>query len=211
MAISLPYLAEVLFAEMVNRRRDEFFSLTRLHRIADLDFVRAAPRIASREVPLASFSGRTFDGASRIDVVVRLRPGLATAFELKLGTTRLSKSRVDEEWLACCATSHNDRRWRGNMMAILDRRFPSPVAEELAAEVNGERLVLTPTWFVVTRRATLAAWQTARPDFSDNVRLLAFEDVVDRFGGREPFNALVAEALAVDFYREWVLRDDTAG
>ncbi len=211
MAVSLPHMAEALFVEMVNRRRDEFFSLPELDRLADLDFVRAAPTIASREVPLASFSGRAFDGASRMDVVVRMRPGRATPFELKLGTTRLSKTRVDEEWLACCATSHNGRRWRGKMMAILDRRFPPPVAEELAAEVKGERLVLTPTWFVVTRRATLAAWKISPPNFSANVRLLAFEDVVDAFGGREPFNALAAEALAVDFYREWVLGDDTAG
>jgi hypothetical protein len=211
MAISLPYLAEVLFAAMVNRRRDEFFALSELDRFADLDFVRAAPEIASREVPLARFAGKAFDGASRIDVVVRLRPGVATAFELKLGTTRLSKSRVDEEWLACCVPSHNDRRWKGNMMAILERRFSRPVDAELAVDLNGERLVLTPMWFVVARRATLSAWETACPAFSENVRRLAFEQVVESFGGREPFNTLVAETLAIDFYREWVLGDDAVG
>jgi hypothetical protein len=159
MNISLSHVAGVLFAEMVNRRRDEFFSLPALDRLADPDFVRGPRKIASLEVPLARFLGKTFDGASRIDVAVRMRPGEATAFELKLGTTQLSKRRVDEEWLARCASSHGGRRWAGNMMAILDHRFPEPVAGELAAEVDGERLVLTPTWFVVAKRATLAAWQ----------------------------------------------------
>jgi hypothetical protein len=163
MNISLWHVAGVLFAEMVNRRRDEFFTLPALDQLADPEFVRAAKKIASCEVPLASFLGKTFDGAGRIDVAVRMRPGEATAFELKLGTTRLSKTRVDEEWLARCASSHGGRRWAGNMMAILDRRFPKPVAEELAAEVDGERLVLTPTWFVVAKRATLAAWQNLPP------------------------------------------------
>jgi len=209
MSISLSDVAGVLFAEMVNRRRDEFFSLPALDQLADLDFVRAATKIALCEVPLGRFLGKAFDGASRIDVAVRMRPGEATAFELKLGTTRLGKRRVDQEWLACCSSSHGGRRWAGNMMAILDRRFPKPVAEELAVEVEGERLVLPLTWFVVAKRATLAAWKKLRPNFSSNVRLLAFEDVVDAFGGREPFNALAADVLRVDFYREWGLGDDT--
>jgi hypothetical protein len=136
---------------------------------------------------------------------------VATAFELKLGTTRLSKSRVDDEWLACCTSSHNDERWKGNMMAILDRRFSLPVDGDLTVELDGARHVLTPTWFLVARRSTLSAWKSACPAFSENVRRLAFEDVVEGFGGREPFNALVAEILAIDFYREWALGDDTAG
>jgi hypothetical protein len=136
---------------------------------------------------------------------------VATAFELKLGTTRLSKTRVDDEWLACCTSSHNDRRWKGNMMAILDRRFSLPVDGDLTVELDGARHILTPTWFLVARRSTLSAWEGAGPAFSENVRRLAFEDVVDGFGGREPFNALVAEILAIDFYREWVLGNDTAG
>jgi hypothetical protein len=168
MAISLSYLAEVLFTEMANRRRDQFLALTGLGAVADFGFVRQASQIASREVPLAPFGRRIFDGASRIEVAVRLRPGVATAFELKLGTTRLSKTRVDEEWLACCTTSHNDRRWKGNMMAILDRRFGKRVEDDLAVALDGERYVLTPTWFLVARRPTLSAWESACPAFSEN-------------------------------------------
>lgn len=209
MAISLPYVGEELFAAMVNRRRDEFFKLSVFNGLVDHDFVRTTPRIASCQVPLAGFAGRTFDGASRIDVLVRVQPGVATAFELKLGKTRLTKTRVDKEWLACCDTSHNDRRWKGKMMAILDRRFGRLVDEDLAVELNGERLTLTATWVVVARRATLSAWETACPAFSENVKRLAFEEVVEGFGGRKPFNALVAETLAFDFYRDWALGDET--
>jgi hypothetical protein len=211
MVISLSNVAGVLFAEMVNRRRAEFFSLPALDQVADLDFVSAATKIAWCEVPLANYSGKAFDGASRIDVVVRTRSGRGTAFELKLGTKGLNKKHVDDKWLGRCSTSHNGRRWRGKMMAILDRHFPQSVAEELAAEVDGERVVLTPTWFVVARRVTVAAWEKLPPNFSSNVRRLAFEDIVDGFGGGEPFNALAAEILRVDFYREWGLGNDTAG
>jgi hypothetical protein len=88
---------------------------------------------------------------------------------------------------------------KGNMMAILDRRFSLPVDGDLTVELDGARHVLTPTWFLVARRSTLSACEGACPAFSENVRRLAFEDVVDGFGGREPFNALVAEILAIDF------------
>jgi len=93
------------------------------------------------------------------------------------------------------------------MMAVLERHFDCPMDEDLMAIPNGERLVLAPRWFIVARRKILTQWNTSPPAFSENVTRLAFEDVVEAFGGRKPFNALVRELLSIDFYHEWVLGD----
>ncbi len=97
------------------------------------------------------------------------------------------------------------------MMAILERRFSETFNDDLVAVVDKERLVLTRQWFVVARKRILASWKAAPPSFSENTRYIAFEDVVDVFGGKEAFNALVREMLDFDFYREWVQNEPTAG
>ena len=88
-------------------------------------------------------------------------------------------------------------------MAILDRRFPVPVPDELIANIEGERITLTRTWFLITRRQTVKAWRTSPPDFGEHVRFLAFEDVIQSFGGQNAFNRMVREMLDFDFYSEW--------
>ena len=203
MPIALTHLAEKVFARMVNEQPDAFLSLCGLTDEADADFVHAARELAACEVRFEPFGGRSFDGASRVDVVVRLRRDRAVPFELKLGSTRLNKARINDEWLAACQPSHNDRRWKGNVMAILDRRFPVPVPDELIANIEGERITLTRTWFLITRRQTVKAWRTSPPDFGEHVRFLAFEDVIQSFGGQNAFNRMVREMLDFDFYSEW--------
>ena len=91
------------------------------------------------------------------------------------------------------------------MMAILDRRFPVGVDGDLVAVVADERLLLTRRWFVVARRAVVSAWKAAPPAFSEHVQYLAFEDVVESFGGKIAFNELVGEMLDFDFYDEWIM------
>lgn len=204
MPIALTHFAESVFAAMVNEQRDAFLSLCGLTDEADADFVHAVHELAACEVQFEPFGGRAFDGASRVDVVVRLRRNRAVPFELKLGSTRLNKARINGEWLAPCQPSHDDRRWKGNMMAILDRRFSEPVPDELIVNVEGERLTLTRTWFVITRRQTLNAWATSPPGFGEHVRRIAFEDVVQKFGGQNAFNRMILKMLDFDFYREWV-------
>jgi hypothetical protein len=212
MPVSLTYLSEEIFVALVNGKRDAFLSVAGLTGV-DSDFFDAAEYVAFREASLQPYGGRAFDGASRVDVVVSIAPQLATAFELKLGTTRLSKSRIDSEWLSDCKPSHSDKRWSGNMMAILDRRFRGPAPEEaLTAKVEkvGE-VTLTRAWFVVARRPTLKLWRKRKPMFSEHVRLLAFEDVVDAFGGKAAFNARVREMLNIDFYETWIKESEGAG
>ena len=170
------------------------------------------------EVGLTPYAGRAFDGAARVDVIVALSDGRAVPFELKLGSTRLTKSRVDTEWLAECQPSHADSRWSGNMMAILERKF-SGVSDpcELVATVAqlavtvARTFVLTRDWFVVARRSVISRWKRAPPAFSSNARLLAFEDIVDDLGGKVAFNALVRPQLDdLDFYDTWLATDGEA-
>ncbi len=203
MPIALTHIAEKVFAKMVNKHRDAFLSFCGLKDKADADFVKAVPELAACEVRFEKFGGRAFDGASRIDVVVRLGPDRAVPFELKLGSTRLNKARINGEWLAPCQPSHDGLRWKGNMMAILDRRFSGDVPDELAVKVEGERITLTRNWFVITRRQTLKAWKTSRPDFGEHVDFRAFDDVVDRCGGQNEFNPMIREMLDFDFYSKW--------
>lgn len=207
MPLSISHIAEDIFARMANERRDAFLEVTGLAAEADTAFIHSLPELATCEAQIEPVGGRAFDGASRVDVVVRLRPGVAAAFELKLGTTRLSKRRFDNEWFQPCAPSHADRRWSGNVMAVLDRRFENHVADELAVRTGGERLQLIRPWFLVARKAVLQALCNDPPAFGSAVRQLAFEDVVACFGGRDAFNLLVRSMLDINYFDEWVLND----
>jgi hypothetical protein len=206
MPLVLPFVAEQLFAAMINRCRTDFFSLSGLSELADMTYVNRAREVASTEMSLAPYGGRAFDGASRIDVLVQLGSAKGAAFELKLGATRLSKTRFEKELLKCCEeSSHGDRRWTGNMIAILDRRFSEGVDGELIARVSdGTHLAVVPKWFLVVRRRTKSTWQRVGGPAFRNAEVLSFEDLVDGCLGREGFNALVRELLPADFYQAWV-------
>lgn len=206
---SLSHFAEDIFAEMANRSREAFIEATGLSAEADPAFVRSVSELAICEATFEPVCDRIFDGACRVDVAVRVRPGAAAAFELKLGATRITKTRVDDEWLQPCTPSHGGRRWKGNVIAVLDRRFEGAAVETLGIRIgsNAERLELIRPWCFVARRRILNAWRNSPPSFSSGARLIAFEDVVAAFGGAEAFNGLVCGMLDINFYDEWVARD----
>jgi hypothetical protein len=135
-----------------------------------------------------------------------LQKNVAVPFELKLGETRLTKSRIDEEWLSGCELSHQGKRWKGNMMSILDRKFPTATQSDvLTARLPDGVAPLTDEWFIIARSRIIKSWKgAARPAFSSSVRLVSFEAIVERFGGKVPFNGLVRELLNLDFYTAWV-------
>lgn len=106
MPIFLPHLGEVILAEMADRNRYHIVRTFGLDEAADLGLVDELDRFAFPERQLAPHGSCSFDGASRIDVTFWIRPELAAACELKLGRTRLSKSRVDDEFVADCRLLH---------------------------------------------------------------------------------------------------------
>ena len=207
MAVSLTHFGEALIARMANELRGRFIDLCKLGDQADAAFVNGAEPIAHCEVPLLPYCDIAFDGASRIDLVLRVAPDRAIPFEVKLGATRMSKSRIDEEWLCGCEFSHGGKRFSGNVMSILERKFPQGVPlEDLRVKLKKDvSLKLTDTWFVIVRRAVLETWvEPARPAFSDKVRPLDFESIVKCYGGKDKFNALVREMLSFDYYDQWI-------
>ena len=207
MPLSLSHLGEDLFAAMANERRFAFIQAVGLSSDTTREFIESVPILATCEAHFEPVAGRSFDGACRVDVIVRVRPGFAAAFELKLGTNRLTRARIDEEWLPECTPSHQDRRWKGNVMAVLERRFAHTTVDRLTVSAAGEPVELITPWYVVARRKVLNGWQEAPPRFSPAVRQVAFEDIVAGFGDRAAFNELVRRLLEIDYYDEWVARD----
>ncbi|HKY35321.1 MAG TPA: hypothetical protein VJN18_05235 [Polyangiaceae bacterium] len=216
MSVSLTHFAESILVAMINENPAKFSRRVGLSLLSGVSgAIGGGPAFCEAE--LARYAGRGFDGAARVDVIVALSDGRAVPFELKLGTTRLTKSRIDAEWLSECQPSHADSRWSGNMMAILERKFCGVTDPcELVATVeqpaaSGARTFeLTREWFVVARRSVVSRWKRTPPAFSSNARLLAFEDIVDDFGGKDAFNTLVRSQLDIDFYDAWLATDDDA-
>lgn len=210
--MSLTHMGEALVARMANTLRADFLDLCGLLDHVDRTYVDdGIEPIAHVEVPLSPYSGRSFDGAHKVDLVVLLNRDLGVPFEVKLGGTRMTRHRVDEEWLDGCSLSHGGRRLRGNMMSILERKLPNELLrdglkDDLKVRLEPDRCVkLTEEWFVIARRNVLEGWNGAAcPSFSPRARLLDFETVVDRFGGREPFNDAVHDLLCFDYYDTWI-------
>lgn len=206
MPISLSHLGEIVFAEMANRKPESALQALELCEISDLDFVLSRDRFAFHETKLCPHGKYSFDGAHRVDVTLRIRPDLAVACELKLGSTRLTKSRIDKELLRECHLSHNDTRISGNMMAILDQRFGSIAPSEgLSVELGDEPVPLARCWFVIVKRQVLERWTgDAKPAFSDRTKCKSINEIVEALGGREEFNELVGQLLEFDYFDKWL-------
>jgi len=213
MPISLSHLGEVIVAEMAERKREAMIHALGLTNCADLHHVRGIEKFAFSECKIAKHHGFIFDGASRVDVALWIQPQLAIALELKLGETRLTKTRIDDEFLIDCRLSHNKSRIAGNMMAILDRRFGNFAPPDgLSVELGSKAVTLSRDWFVVTRQCVLDRWGgDARPNFSANTKCTTIQGLADAFGGREPFNALVGKLLDIDYFDTWVNQGETNG
>lgn len=207
--VSISHLGESIVAEMANRRRIETIEALHLAALADRDHVLNIEKFAFTECRLCPLLGRTFDGASRVDVVLWVRQDLAVACELKLGTTRLSNTRINSEFLRGCAESHENKRWAGNMMAILERKFgvESP-PYELCVEIGVASIPLAEDWIVIVQPSVLRNWNSAsRPEFSGHVRCHSVNELITAFGGKDEFNGLVQSVLNIDFYDSWIERE----
>ena len=206
--MSLTHLGEALVVRMANTLRADFLDLCGLLDRADRAYVDGGIEpIAHGEVPLSPYSGYSFDGAHKVDLVVLLDRDLGVPFEVKLGDTRMTRRRVDEEWLNGCGLSHEGRRIRGNMMSVLERKFPDELPrDDLKVRLEPDRYVkLTREWFVIAKRDVLDGWREGvRPAFSPCFRPLAFESIVEHFGGKEKFNDAVHDLLSFDYYDTWI-------
>jgi hypothetical protein len=206
MSLTLSHLAEVIVSGMAERERKATVDALGLAESADLEHVQSVEKFAFHECNLANHCGYDFDGASRVDVVLWIRKDLAVALELKLGMTRLTRTRVDGELLLDCRTSHNGKRIAGNMMAILDRRLGTIAsADGLTVILNGDAVKLSRNWFVVTRQCILDKWVgDSQPDFSQYAKCVTIGELIAAFGGKHTFNPFVRQLLDIDYFKEWI-------
>lgn len=213
MPISLPHLGECIFSEMANRKPFEIAQALGLFEELDHEHVKRTPFFARHECKLSPHGKFSFDGASRVDVALWIRPNLAVGLELKLGTTRLTKSRIDDEFLQPCRPSHQGNRLAGNMMAILDRRFGDHAPEDgLEIKFDNSTIPLDRNWILVTHQATLDRWiGNDKPSFSNQTSRISIQQVVHAFGGETPFNNLVSELLAINYYNTWIAPEAEQG
>jgi hypothetical protein len=213
MAVELTHIGEAIIAGMANDMRCAFLDLCGLTCGVDEMFVADRSRsIAFANVELNGYGGKIFDGTSRVDLVVLIRQNVGVPFELKLGATRLTKNRVDTDWLRKCRSTHKAKRFSGSMIAVLDRKFPAPVpSDPLCVRIGDRKVELTKEWFLIARQQILTKWAgDDRPNFSANAQFIAFEEIVAEFGGQVPFNELVRKLLAFDYHQKWVLPPRTA-
>ena len=197
MAVALTHVGEAIVQSLIERSPAVFFAL------CGLPFTEVHGGHVLREARLKPHAGCAFDGASRIDLVVPLRVDEAVPVEVKLGETRLSKHRVETEWLRGCGTSHNDARSTGNMMSVLDQLIPAGASERLVAAVDGSEYPLTLQWYVVVRRSTARSWSgDARPGFA-RATIVALEDLLADVTPAE-FDDLVRRLLPRSFYESWI-------
>ena len=200
MAIGLTHLGEAIVQKLIELQPNRFLELcerpkTGVH----------GGRVF-REVELLPHAGRRFDGASRVDLVVPLSATEALPVEVKLGETRLSKRRVDTEWLSGCRTSHGETAWAGNMMSILDQLIPSHTTDQrLVAHTDVADYPLTQEWCVVVRQRTAAAWTgEGSPAFS-RARIISFDELVSAFKPAE-FDEIVRRLVSFPYYDTWINR-----
>lgn len=216
MPVQLAHFGEDIVHAMVCKLGQQFLALCR-----DCEDQKVTEPIAIKEATLDRYAGLAFDGASRIDMLLLLEGNRGLPFEIKLGSTRLSKGRIDDEWLRGCEKSHCETRWSGNMMSILERDFPEGTTREplyanvrYGARADLQRVMLTPQWFIIARDRVIQSWGRpgARPNFSANVGFLSFESIVARHEGAgvpgQEFNALVRNLLKFDFYKRWIVGGD---
>ncbi len=200
MAIKLSHIGEPLVEGLANADLDRFYAKCELTHVPESD------RGVATELKLAPWGDRAFDPVSRVDLGIRVGESLVTPVEIKLGLEGLSKRAIDERLVPWEASGHRDPRWKGSMMAILDRRYPGAhqgSTEPLKVIFHGRSMELTPDWIIVARREVIEAWRGNPPDFRSKVHFVEFEGWA-MLVEEERFNSLVSSLLAINFYQEWV-------
>lgn len=198
MSFELTHIGEAVVKKLIEFQPRRFFEL------CFLPIMEISGGQVFQEVSLLPYAGHRFDGASRVDLVVPISPSEALPVEVKLGKAGLSKRLVDTKWLSGCKSSHKGSAWSGNMMSILERRFPAGTpSDQLAVMVGDIHYRLSATWFIVVRRCVANAWrEEGRPEFH-RAKLVTFEDLVEGITPLE-FDEMVRELTAFQYHQVWI-------
>jgi hypothetical protein len=155
------------------------------------------------ELPLGSWCGRIFDGAHRVDVAV-VDKEICFPIELKLGLSRMRSKEFSKRFLASISTSHGDRRIKGGMISILDRRWEGREDDVIEIDTANFNTSLSRAWALVIRKEIVKKWMdTEYPPLSSYCKLVVLEDLIDVFGSPNEFNELVKDLVTGDYFNEW--------
>lgn len=197
--IELTHIGESITAKMFNLSSDvrRLFS----ERIG----VISTDSYAQPEVQLKECNGFGFDGAHKIDVAL-LKDNRCVPVELKLGKDRLTKGQFESRFLKGCMTSHENSRISGSMISILERNLPASCqTTDIFAEHDSSRYLVTKEWVLVCRDLVINKWKhTGKPGLSSHCKILAFEEIVEAFGGARAFNERVKEGITFNYFDNWL-------
>jgi len=199
------HIAEYLIAEMYNRSPGVRALFARqLNKTSSLsDGYAAVPNLQ-----LATCGCFRFDGAHKIDIAILDKASLSCIpCEAKLGNSRLGKTAFEERFLGSCRTSHKNMRIAGSMMAILERKLPSPCLNyPILISHEGGVYKLTSPWVLIMRKDIHDSWtKYGKPSLSSACIHISFEAIVEALGGKTPFNSLVSEMVSFDYYETWMV------
>jgi hypothetical protein len=143
------------------------------------------------------------DGKHEIDILALKATGSGVAIELKLGLTRQDRIRLETE----CADSHEGRRFKGSMVALLGRRLAlTREGERIAVEHDGDLVTILKRWALVCREPLAGYWLQA----SQNALVFHWEDL-GRALGADEFNRLVRSQVAEDWFSAWKIAHASGG
>lgn len=150
----------------------------------------------------------TCDGAQKADILCVGSGDKAVALELKLGLTRMSATAFEDRFLKPISQSgHADKRVKGSLAALLDRRVEDKAEGiRIQAFIGSQRWEVAETWWLVVRRSVWQRWAETRMPNLRHGRILILDDLVQNFGGKEDFNSLVRELVCADYYDLWKFR-----
>ena len=198
-------MAEDLIASMYNRSQEvrALFAEHLSSLVSHPEGPTAVPNLQ-----LATCSCFRFDGAHKIDIAILNEAALSCIpCEAKLGYDRLGKKEFEKRFLGSCLTSHENTRITGSMIAILERKLPSPcLISPVLVSHEGRDFQLTLPWILIVRKAIHDSWtKYGVPSLSSACIHISFEAIVEAFGGKTPFNSLVGELVSFDYYETWMV------
>ena len=160
----------------------------------------------SPEIRLNKCGPLIFDGVHKVDVsALSSELNACIAIEAKLGLDRLSKNEFNKRFISDCGTSHEGTRVKGSMISILEGRLPEQCTEKLSVTYSSKAYQLQDSWVLICREKVIKNWnENGYPDLSKNCKIVCFENLVELYGSKEPFNKLMSELLDQDYYSEWV-------
>jgi len=197
------HIAECLIAEMYNRSPDvrALFAEQLGRTISLSDGSTAIPNLQ-----LTTCGPFRFDGAHKIDIAVLDKATFSCVpCEAKLGNDRLGKTDFEKRFLGSCRTSHKNTRIAGSMIAILERKLPSPCLNyPVFVNHEGKDYRVISPWVLILRKTVCDSWtKYGAPLLSPACIHISFEAIVRALGGKVRFNSLVGELVNFDYYETW--------